>query len=164
MSDSDEPETVSIPTAPAPQKDKVRLPRTEAQKAATQRGLEALARRRAEMLAAKATAPVEKPKRQVVKPDPEYFSPEMMEKAKNLVKAEMAKHAPKAEVSEPPPKAPVPPIKVAAAKTKPKRKARMIVVQDSSEEEEPVYIRRPKAAPQTLTGSDLLDQIFFNRR
>jgi hypothetical protein len=163
MSDSD---TVEIPI-PA-KKEKVRLPRSAAQIAATQRGLEALARRRAEAAAAKpATAP--KPK-EIKKPDSSYFTPDVMEKAKEMVRTEMskAKAAPAVAVEELPPAEVKKPAKVS------KRKPRMIVVEDSSESEEEVYVRHPKKrerlsapapapAPAYLSGSDLLDSIFFRK-
>jgi hypothetical protein len=160
MSDSDSEEVIDIaPKVAKPTK--VKMPRSAAQIAATQKGLEALARRRAENAIAKeraaekpAAKPAEKPKRVDPKPDPTYFTPEMLQVVKDSVRHEIER-----------------------AKMKPKK--RVVVVSDSSSEEEVVVKRKrkipdPPPAPRpssfaepaprpstALSGSDLLDRIFF---
>lgn len=168
MSDSEE----VINVAPAPAK-KVRMPRTPAQIAATQRGLEALARRRAENALAKEKAVAEKPvaKRVDPKPDPGYFTPDMLEMVKHSVREEIQKERSERSRAKPVAPTPYPPAPVETVKmAKPKR--RVVVVEDSSTEEEEVIVKRrvPKAPkPSTFavpesrvtSGSDLLDSIFF---
>ena len=166
MSDSESEEIIDVaPKASKPTK--VKMPRSAAQIAATQKGLEALARRRAENAVAKERAaeraaerpakPVEKPKRVDPKPDPAYFTSDMIQMVKDSVKAEIERER--------------------ALPKKPKRK--VVVVSDSSSEEEVVVKRKHKvpnpppaprpssfaetapAKPTSLSGSELLDRIFF---
>ncbi|MBH1980656.1 hypothetical protein I8H89_04005 [Candidatus Saccharibacteria bacterium] len=174
MSDSDSIEEINV----AP-KQKVKMPRSAAQIAATQKGLEALARRRTENAIARekavenAKAKERGPKRSEVKPDPDYFTSDLIESVKDSVRAELAKHRS------------YPPEPAKEVPHKPKR--RVVVVDDSSSSEEEIVVKRKKVPrvpdaprvtpaapkpssfavpepPKLLSGSELLDSIFFRGR
>lgn len=159
-----------------------RLPRTEAQKAATMKGLEALAKRRAEMEVAKEKArlqqledaeavavpdePKPKPKpttkakepKQMPRPLPGALTPDMLETIKSHIRDEVASEKAKLQSEFKERK---------KAKTQPKKRT-VIVEKDSDSsdnvsDEEEVIVRRKqsKQKPRLLSGSDLLDSIFF---
>lgn len=162
-------------SAPPPPRKYQRLPRTEAQKAATMKGLEALARRRAEMEVAKEAARLDKlekaeqlvdepkPKakeaKQMPRALPGALTPEMLNTIKSQIREEVESEKKKlqSEYQE-------------RKKSQPNKKRTVVIEEDSEDsdseagEEVVVKRRKPKAdsgKQRLLSGSDLLDSIFF---